>query len=75
MAILMAILFRKPLDGECPNVDLDVIKTAAEKRQQNSSRLYLSMYCVIVQQTCSNKVVGWSWPFVDYNLLEKKNLV
>lgn len=51
MAILMAILFRKPLDGECPNVDLDVIKTAAEKRQQNSSRMYLSMYSVIVQQT------------------------
>lgn len=44
MAILMAILFRKPVDGECPNVDLDVIKTAAEKRQQNSSRMYLSMY-------------------------------
>lgn len=44
MAILMAILFRKPLDGECPNVDLDVIKTAAEKRQQNSSRMYLSMF-------------------------------
>lgn len=42
MAILVAILFRKPLDGECPNVDLDAIKAAAERRQQNSSRMYLS---------------------------------
>lgn len=31
MVILMVILFRKFLDGECFNVDLDVIKIVVEK--------------------------------------------
>ncbi|XP_062611722.1 uncharacterized protein LOC134273545 [Saccostrea cucullata] len=51
MAILVAILFRKPVDGKCPNVDLDVIKTAAEQKQQNSSRIYLTFRNEVL---CSN---------------------
>jgi hypothetical protein len=42
MAVLVALLFRKPVDGECPNVDLEVIKNAADRQQRNSSRNYLS---------------------------------
>ena len=42
MAVLVALVFRKPVDSDSPEVDMERIKDAAQKFGNDPARSYMS---------------------------------